>query len=150
MTLAPPYTYSAVVVRVIDGDTVVCDVDLGFGIWLRDQSYRLDGCNAIERYEPGGREATANLRLLLPVGSHVLLSSVRNDKYGGRYDARIRTAQIGDLTEYLIDQGWAVPYAGVGPLPVPVWPRPEPDPEPFEWGRRSDYGLAKGERERNP
>lgn len=40
------YTYKAEVNRVIDGDTVVVDIDLGFGVWLRDQSIRLSNINA--------------------------------------------------------------------------------------------------------
>lgn len=31
----PLYTYQAVLVRVIDGDTVVLDVDFGFDTWIR-------------------------------------------------------------------------------------------------------------------
>jgi hypothetical protein len=93
----PPYTYSASVVRVIDGDTVVLDVDLGFGIWLRSQSFRLTGCNAIERSKPGGKEAKANLIELLPVGTAVLLRSIADDKYGGRYDARLSFGAVADL-----------------------------------------------------
>ena len=42
------YTYKAAVIRVVDGDTVIVDIDLGFGIWLRDQSIRLAKINAPE------------------------------------------------------------------------------------------------------
>jgi len=34
------YNYNVELKRVIDGDTIVCDVDLGFGIWLRDEHIR--------------------------------------------------------------------------------------------------------------
>lgn len=34
--------------RVIDGDTVVLDIDLGFDTWLRNQTIRLYGLNTPE------------------------------------------------------------------------------------------------------
>ena len=40
------YEYRANIVRVIDGDTVVVDIDLGFGVWLHDKRVRLLGIDA--------------------------------------------------------------------------------------------------------
>ena len=37
------YEYKAQVVKVIDGDTVDVDIDLGFGIWLKDERVRIMG-----------------------------------------------------------------------------------------------------------
>ena len=42
------YTYCAKVVRVIDGDTVVVDIDLGFDVWVRNVTLRLDRIDAYE------------------------------------------------------------------------------------------------------
>jgi micrococcal nuclease len=42
------YTYTAYVTKVYDGDTVTVDIDLGFGVWLRNQKLRLFGINAPE------------------------------------------------------------------------------------------------------
>ena len=42
------YEYTATVVRVVDGDSVYLDIDLGFGIWLRNENVRLYGINAPE------------------------------------------------------------------------------------------------------
>ena len=42
------YEYKAVVDRVIDGDTVDVDIDLGFGVWLRKQRVRLVGIDTPE------------------------------------------------------------------------------------------------------
>lgn len=42
------YIYKAIVKSVLDGDTVKVDVDLGFGIWLKDQNVRLIKINAPE------------------------------------------------------------------------------------------------------
>ncbi len=43
-----PYTYKGVVTRVVDGDTVDVDVDLGFDVWLKKQRVRLAGIDTPE------------------------------------------------------------------------------------------------------
>lgn len=43
--------YKAIVTRVIDGDSFLCDVDLGMFCWLRDQRIRLANVNAPELTE---------------------------------------------------------------------------------------------------
>ena len=35
------YEYNVKVVKVIDGDTVDVDIDLGFGVWLKKERLRL-------------------------------------------------------------------------------------------------------------
>lgn len=117
------YQYAAVITRVVDGDTVQADVDLGFHVWLRGAMFRLLGCNAIEHDQPGGAEATANLATLLPAGTPVVLTSVKVDKYGGRYDCSITLPDGRDLVSLLIAGQWAAPWDGTGPKPVPPWPR---------------------------
>jgi endonuclease YncB( thermonuclease family) len=114
---------NAYVVRVIDGDTVVLDVDLGYNTWRREESYRLAGCNARERTMPGGPEARAHLASLLAPGVQVSLTSVKPDKFGGRYDAYITLPGGQDLTQLLIAQQWAAAWDGKGAKPVPPWPR---------------------------
>ena len=42
------WTYRAKVVRVIDGDTVDVDVDLGFGIWQKNERVRIMGIDTPE------------------------------------------------------------------------------------------------------
>tara|TARA_B100000768_G_scaffold181605_1_gene205330 strand:- start:28266 stop:28697 length:432 start_codon:yes stop_codon:yes gene_type:complete len=42
------FEYRCKVVRVIDGDTVVVDIDLGFGIEMRNQTIRLRGVDTPE------------------------------------------------------------------------------------------------------
>lgn len=50
--------YPVELVRVVDGDTVELNVDLGFRIWSR-QRFRLMGVDTPERGEPGWAEASA-------------------------------------------------------------------------------------------
>ena len=42
------YEYKIKLVRVIDGDTVDVDIDLGFDVWLRNQRIRLYGIDTPE------------------------------------------------------------------------------------------------------
>ena len=34
------YTYRCNVIKIIDGDTVDVDIDLGFGVWLKKTTYK--------------------------------------------------------------------------------------------------------------
>ena len=42
------YEYRAKVIKVIDGDTVDVDIDLGFGVWLKDERVRIMGIDTPE------------------------------------------------------------------------------------------------------
>lgn len=42
------YEYRATIRRVVDGDTVDVDIDLGFGIWLKDERVRIMGIDTPE------------------------------------------------------------------------------------------------------
>lgn len=42
------YEYNCNIVRVVDGDTVDVDIDLGFGIWVRNERVRLSGIDTPE------------------------------------------------------------------------------------------------------
>ena len=42
------YEYNCKIVRVVDGDTVDVDIDLGFGVWLHKERIRLHGIDAPE------------------------------------------------------------------------------------------------------
>ena len=42
------YEYRCDIVKVIDGDTVDVDIDLGFGVWLRKERIRLRGIDTPE------------------------------------------------------------------------------------------------------
>ena len=42
------YEYKCKLVKVVDGDTVDVDIDLGFGVWLENQRIRMYGIDAPE------------------------------------------------------------------------------------------------------
>ena len=74
----------AKLIKVVDGDTIDCDVDLGFGVWMKNQRVRLYGINAPEtrtkdlvEKEAGER---AKLRLIAMMSDKFLLTSVKDKK----------------------------------------------------------------------
>ena len=42
------YEYKATVVKIVDGDTVDVDIDLGFGVVLKDERVRIMGIDTPE------------------------------------------------------------------------------------------------------
>jgi len=42
------HEYKCTILRVVDGDTVDVDIDLGFGVWLRKERVRLHGIDTPE------------------------------------------------------------------------------------------------------
>ena len=93
--------YPARVVRWIDGDTAVLDIDLGFGVWLHNRHARIVGVDCPERNEPGGAEATQFSRQLCP--ESVCIQSRGLDYY--KRDLVIMTCDGMDLTRELIEHG---------------------------------------------
>jgi micrococcal nuclease len=62
MMITEQYVRKATLVRVVDGDTLVLDIDLGFGIWRRGQTARVLGVNCPEMHgesKAAGRDAKA-------------------------------------------------------------------------------------------
>ncbi len=47
--------YTCRIVRVIDGDTIVVDIDLGYGLWQVGEPLRLRGIDAAETNDPDPR-----------------------------------------------------------------------------------------------
>jgi endonuclease YncB( thermonuclease family) len=110
------YTYNMKLVRVVDGDTIVADVDLGFFASMRI-TFRLLGINAPEMNTPEGVAAKAALVNLLTPPPALQVKSVKTDKYGGRWDGDIWICNpAGDPTvrvnQWMLDHGFAVPYKG--------------------------------------
>jgi len=86
------YEYRAVVVSVYDGDTIKVDIDLGFGIWKKNETIRLWGIDAPEvrgEERKAGLKARAGLRRLI-LGGDVVIQTEK-DKKGkyGRYIGRV-------------------------------------------------------------
>lgn len=111
-----PYIYEAEVIRWVDGDTVELVVDLGFyqifGRSDRPITFRLHGMDTPERGEENFDKATEFAENMAPVGSTILIESMKNsngelsDDFG-RYIARV---YVGDncVNDALVASGLAV------------------------------------------
>lgn len=102
------YERRAVIVRVIDGDTVIVDVDNGFWQTIR-MSCRLFGINAPELNTEEGKASRLFLFNLLQVGTSVLIKSIQPDKYSGRFDGVIVSGGV-DVNALMVERGFAQPY----------------------------------------
>jgi endonuclease YncB( thermonuclease family) len=74
--MSPTYRYRALVARIIDGDTFICTIDLGFHV-STSKRVRLRGVNATESRAPGGPEATAFLTDLID-GKPLIVESYKD------------------------------------------------------------------------
>jgi len=104
------YDYRAEIVRVIDGDTVVADIDLGFNTWRKDEHLRLRGIDAPEirgEERPEGLIAAEALRGRL-AGRDLIICTIK-DRTGsfGRFLVDIYD---GDslINDWMVEQGYAV------------------------------------------
>lgn len=112
MATVEPYIYNATIVRIIDGDTVVVDCDLGFHLNSK-MTLRLLGINAPELHAPDeptrerARAATAALTAMLK--GPVRIRTVKADAFG-RYLADIYTLDGVFINAEMIAQGHAVAF----------------------------------------
>jgi micrococcal nuclease len=104
------YQYRASVIRVVDGDTLWLDVDLGFDVKRRD-SFRLYGINAPELSTPEGVAAKVWLEGQLAGGiGMVTTHKDQREKYG-RYLATLWVGGV-NINEAMVEAGHAAPYSG--------------------------------------
>ena len=115
------YEYKVEIVRVIDGDTVVLDIDLGCGVWLKGEHCRLYGINAPEKRRPTyalGIEAKTHLCELLDKykddpGIYIRTHKDKRGKYGRFIIELMVDPSIGDtfsLNQIMIKDGHAIAY----------------------------------------
>lgn len=76
------WTVPAIVRRVIDGDTIVCDLDQGWDTWRVNQRIRLLGVDCPEMNTTEGRMAKQFTADHLPVGTEVTVVSHSLDNFG--------------------------------------------------------------------
>jgi endonuclease YncB( thermonuclease family) len=107
------WTVPGTVQRVIDGDTVVMRLDLGWHVARMEESIRIFGINAPEPYTEAGKAAKAYAESLLPVGLAVTVVSLKllgaTDKYG-RTLADLQFSNGDSLGDLMIAAGHAAPY----------------------------------------
>ena len=116
------YEYKCKVNKVIDGDTVDVDIDLGFGVVLTDERVRIMGIDTPESRTRDNVEKIFGLaskkRLKELLSEHCVLKTEINkngeDMKGkfGRVLGDFVTTDGKMITDILIEEGHAVPYHG--------------------------------------
>ena len=118
------YEYRCKVTRVVDGDTVDVDIDLGFGVWMHKERIRLYGIDTPEsrtrdlEEKKYGLLAKEQIESFMPRGSMQTLVTVK-DKAGkfGRilgkfliYDKKTDSQMT--INDWMIREHYAVAYYG--------------------------------------
>ena len=114
------YEYKAVVVKVIDGDTVDVDIDLGFNVWLKKQRIRLYGIDTPESRTRDkvekmfGNLAKAKVLDFCPIGSNIVLQTKTDGSRGkyGRILGELVTLDGTNVNTFLVENNYAVTYFG--------------------------------------
>ena len=121
------YEYRTKLVKVVDGDTVDVDIDLGFGVWLKDERVRIMGIDTPESRTSDkveklfGLAAKKRLKELLGPNP-VLKTQVAKDgedmkgKFGrilGDFDVYCPVTDAWrPVTSVMSEEGHCVPYYG--------------------------------------
>ena len=112
------YEYACKVLKVVDGDTVDIDIDLGFGVWLRDERVRIVGIDTPESRtrdlveKKFGLAAKARLKELTKKDVVLVCKSYDSKGKFGRILGDFRTDDHDSVAGQLIKEGHAVPYDG--------------------------------------
>lgn len=111
------WSVPAVVVSVVDGDTLKLDLDLGWGIWLRNVNCRMYGIDCPEMSTQEGKDAKSATMQLCPPGLKVLFVSKELDKYGRPLGLVVFLDSLGkpssrNLSGILVGGNYAHPYFG--------------------------------------
>jgi micrococcal nuclease len=114
--------YDVVVVKIVDGDTVDVDIDLGFGVTLRDERVRIMGIDTPESRTRDkvedlfGEAAKERLKVLMKDGGKLITTEDRKgEDMKGKFGRILGDFRIGDgrkVTDILIEEGHAVAYFG--------------------------------------
>ena len=114
------YEYRSSLVKIIDGDTIDVDLDLGFAVVLKKQRIRLYGINTPESRTRDKEEklyglaAKARLRELLEQADTITVKTAIDKKARGKYGRILGTIYIDDINvnQLLVDEGHAIVYDG--------------------------------------
>ena len=115
------YQYACKINKVLDGDTVDIDLDLGFNIILANQHVRMTGIDTPEsrtsnkEEKPRGMLSKKKLSEQLPVGSWQKITTSRpdnNDDKFGRILGEFILEDGTNVNQWLIKNNYAVAYQG--------------------------------------
>ena len=114
------YQYRCQILRVVDGDTVDIDIDLGFGVWMRKQRVRLYGVDTPEsrtrdlEEKKFGMMAKKYVKGYLPIGTDQILRTHKDGKgkFGRILGEFVVEEGMTTLNALLIKNHHAVEYTG--------------------------------------
>ena len=114
------YQYRCQILRVVDGDTVDIDIDLGFGVWMRKQRVRLYGVDTPEsrtrdlEEKEFGMMAKKYVKGHLPIGTDQILRTHKDGKgkFGRILGEFVVEEGMTTLNALLIKNHHAVKYTG--------------------------------------
>ena len=115
------YQYKCKIVKVIDGDTVDIDIDLGFNVIISDQRVRMLGIDTPEsrtsnlEEKPRGLLSKKKLEEKLPVGAWVKINTTKSDNNDDKFGRILGEFILNDGTNvnnWLIENNYAVAYTG--------------------------------------
>lgn len=115
------YQYKCKINKVLDGDTVDIDLDLGFNIVLVNQRVRMAGVDTPEsrttnkEEKPRGLLSKKKLGEKLPVGSWQIIETQKSDNNDDKFGRILGVFILEDGTrvnDWLIQNNYAVPYKG--------------------------------------
>ena len=118
------HEYKAKVTKVIDGDTIKCDIDLGFSLFLSNQTIRLYGIDCPESRTRDKEEkyygniSKQFLKDYCPKGSYITLRT-HLDKKGkfGRILGELIVNKV-NLNQTMIEENLAVEYHGQSKMDI--------------------------------
>ena len=115
------YQYKCKIIKVLDGDTVDIDLDLGFKIILANQRVRMAGVDTPESRTTIAEEkirgllSKKKLAEKLPIGSWQIIETQKSDSNDDKFGRILGVFILEDGTrvnDWLIQNNYAVPYKG--------------------------------------
>ena len=115
------YIYRCKINKVVDGDTVEIDLDLGFNMMLVNQRVRMSGIDTPESRTSNTEEkergmiSKKKLAEKLPVGSWQKIQTMRSDANDDKFGRILGVFIMEDgmsLNQWMIDNNYAVLYQG--------------------------------------
>ena len=123
------FEYRSNLLKIVDGDTIDVDLDLGFSVVLKKQRIRLYGINTPEsrtrdlEEKKYGLAAKARLRELLEAAESITVKTAIDKKARGKYGRILGTIYADDINvnELLLEEGHAIAYFGGKKITTKWW-----------------------------
>jgi micrococcal nuclease len=113
-----PYVYKCILDRILDADTLDCDIDLGFLVWLKKQRIRFRGIDTPEIRTRSKKEKALGLaakaRVTELIGKTFFLRTFASREKYGRILGEPLTEDGENICEILVREGHAREYWGRG------------------------------------